>query len=134
MTTPLDVLSTVCNLGGRLSVVGDKLRLRLPADSSPELKAAVFTHKSALLRLLRCTFVIVDSDALNEVVFFAADEETKTVLVDAGAKPGCVYTHEELRSLVDEHRHEPITPAELLRIHAAKRMFNGRIALKLGRA
>ena len=71
---------------------------------------------------------MVRSAVLNETVFFAADEATKTALVHARAEPGCIYTREKLRLLVEQHREERITAAELLKIHATKRTFNARIA------
>jgi hypothetical protein len=95
----------------------------VPADFVPVLKA----HKPALLALLKLPFVMVFSQILGETIYFAEDEDTKTALVGAGAEPGCIYTREELRVLVEQHRCAPITAADLLRIHGARRAFNGRL-------
>jgi len=69
----------------------------------------------------------VRSVVLNDIVYFAANEKTKSALVAAGAEPGCIYTRDELRGLVELNRREPLTADELLRIHKAKKIFNGRI-------
>jgi hypothetical protein len=125
-----DMLLAVTALGGRLQPAGDQLCGLLPIDCPAELKNGIRQHKPELLALLQSEFLIIRSAALNETIFFAADEETKRALVDAGAEPGCVYTREELRLLIDQPRHEPITAAELLRLHTAKRIFNRRISPK----
>jgi hypothetical protein len=122
-----DTLLAVSALDGRLQPAGDQLRALLPVGCAAELKNSIRQHKLELLALLRLEFLMVRSGVLNDTIFFAADEETKTALVDAGAEPGRVYTREELRLLIHQHRHKPITAAELLHIHTAKRMFNGRI-------
>jgi hypothetical protein len=44
-----------------------------------------------------------------------------------------IYTRDELRTLVEQHRQHPFTVAELLRLHQAKRMFGGRIAFNAGK-
>jgi hypothetical protein len=77
--------------------------------------------------LLELPFVTLYSKALEEIIFFCKDDETRGALAEAGADPGCIYTREELRVLVEQHRRVPITAAELLRIHGARRAFNGRL-------
>ena len=124
MKTPVEVLLTVARIGGRLSVIGDKLRMLLPSDCASELKDAIRLHKPALIDLLQLTFLIVRSDLLNSIVFFVPDEPTKELLVSAGAEPGSIYTREELRPLVQCR----ITAEELRLLHAAKLGFNGKIA------
>ena len=118
------MLLSVVGTGGRLNIVGDKLRALLPSDCAPELKDAIRQHKPALLDLLQLTFLIVQSDALSSIVFFVPDDPTKESLVAAGAEPGGIYTKEELRSLVQRR----ITPEELRLLHAAKLGFNGNAA------
>jgi hypothetical protein len=108
---------------GRLSVAGDKLRLLLPADRVPDLKDDVQRHKPALLNLMRLSFLIVQSCALDAMVLFVPDETTKESLVSAGAEPGSIYTTAELRSLVQRR----VTAKELRLIHAAKQRFNGKV-------
>ena len=71
---------------------------------------------------------MVFSEMSQETIFFCEDEVTKAALVEAGAEEGCICTREELRALIEQHRREPITAAELLHIHGARRAFNGRLA------
>jgi hypothetical protein len=53
MKSPTELLLTVAGIGGRLGIAGDKLRMVLPSDSSPELKEAIRYHKQSLLNLMR---------------------------------------------------------------------------------
>jgi hypothetical protein len=117
------VLLRVAGIGGRLSAVGNKLRMLLPPDCAPELKDAIRLHKLALLDLLQVALLIVQSDALNSIVFFVADDTTKESLVSAGADPGSIYTKAELAVLVCRRT----TVKELRLIHAAKQRFNGKV-------
>jgi hypothetical protein len=123
MKTPAQVLLAVACIEGRLSAVGDKLRVLLPADCSPELKEAIRQHKRAILSLMKLSFLIVRSDVLNSMVIFVPAEATKELLVAAGAEPGSIYTRGELEILVRSR----ITPTELLLIHAAKQHFAGTV-------
>ncbi len=52
MRTPVEIMRAVAEVGGRLEPVGDKLRVLLPADCSPELKDVICQHKGELLDLL----------------------------------------------------------------------------------
>ena len=127
--TPIALLQKAADLGLKLGVEGRHTLTVQPASHCPpDFAATLREHKPDLLALLRLRFLIVRSAVLNESVFFANDEATKTALVNAGAESGSIYTCEELRLLVEQHRCKPITAAELLRIHAAKRTFNARIA------
>lgn len=123
MTTPVQILLEVCKAGGYLRLAGDKLLLGLPTDCSSEFKLEIHRHKTALLRLLRSTFLIVESRVLNEIVFFVTDEETRRSLVKAGAKHGNIYTRSELGVLVKRQ----ISADELRLVHAAKQRFNGAV-------
>jgi hypothetical protein len=124
LKTPVEVLLNVARIGGRLSVIGDKLRVLLPGDCASELKDAIRLHKPALLDVLQLTFLIVRSDLLNSIVFFVPDDPTNESLVAAGAEPGSIYTKEELRPLVEGR----VTGEELRLFHQAKQGFNGKIA------
>lgn len=128
MTLPtIAVLKEADERGLKLKAHGDELHVipgdRCPADFVPVLKA----HKPALLALLKLPFVMVFSQILNETILFCENEHTRGALAEAGAELGCIYTREELRVLVEQHRRAPITAAELLRIHGARRAFNGRL-------
>ena len=123
-----DTFVAVSQLGGRLEPFGDQLRALLPRDCPDEVRAGLRRHKPQLLVLLRHRFLVVCSAVLNETVYFAANEQTKATLAAAGAEPGCIYTREELRELVELNERKPISVADLLRIHETKRIFQGRIA------
>jgi len=51
MRTPTEILLAVEQAGGRVEPAGDKLRVLLPADCLPELKAAIRQHKAEILDL-----------------------------------------------------------------------------------
>jgi hypothetical protein len=123
MNTPIDVLNVVAGIGGKLGVTGHKLRLLLPANCPSELKNAIRQHKSALLELLRLTFLMVRSDTVNATVFWTPDETTKKFLAAGGADLGSIYTAAELEQLVN-HR---VTVADLQLLHGAKKRFNGKL-------
>jgi hypothetical protein len=84
-------------------------------------------HKWLVLDLLRLPFVMVFSEVLGETIFFCENEATKAALVAAGAEPACIYTREELRLLLQQHRRNRITAAELLRINGIRRVFSARV-------
>jgi len=123
MKTPINTLLAVGEIGGKLGVTGDKLRVLLPPDCPLELKAAIRQHKPALLELLRLDFWIVRSDALNAILFWTPDESTKQSLAAAGADLGSIYTVAELQRLLDDGA----TSEDLPLIHRAKQRFQGKI-------
>ena len=123
MKTPIEVLLAVDGGGGKLGIMGDKLRMLLPADCPPELKEAIRQHKPGLLELLRLNFLVVRSDTLNATVFWTPDQATKESLAVAGADPGSIYTASELEQLVGRR----VTVGELPLLHAAKRRFSGKV-------
>src|SRR5215207_3019960 len=100
VNSPVDVLLAVADIGGRLGIAGDGLRLLLPAKCPAELKNAIRHHKQALLVLLRADFLIVRSDLLRAIVFWTPDDKNRDCLINAGAGPGCIYTAAELDILV----------------------------------
>ena len=62
MTTAVEILRAVNQVGGRLELVGDKLRVLLPADCAPELKRIIRHHKRQLLDLLETQAVTLRPD------------------------------------------------------------------------
>ena len=98
---------------------------RCPLDFAITLKA----HKPQLLTILRLRqhFVMAHSEALGETIFLCEDEAIKAALVEAGADLFSIYTRQELQILIERNRVKPFIPHELLRLHQAKRIFNGRI-------
>jgi hypothetical protein len=96
----------------------------------PEFKDKLKAHKAELLALLQAkgvTWIEVYSQALSETIFFCEDENTKALLVEAGADPWSIYTRAELEVLVANNRAKPFIPDELIRFHAAKRTFGAKI-------
>ena len=123
MSTPVETLLAVADTGGLLAPAGENLRMLLPADCPPELKANIRAHKPALLELLRLNFLIVRSGTVNATLFWAPDSATKQSLAAAGASAGSIYTASELEHLIN-HR---VTVAELPVIHAARQRFDGTV-------
>jgi hypothetical protein len=123
MNTPIGTLLKLAALGGRLSIAGDKLRVLHPANSPNELKDSISQHKSTLLNLLRLKFIVVQADAVDAILFWTPEEETKTALILAGAIASNVYTRSELAAIAQSR----ITSQQLLLIHTTKRFFAGRV-------
>ena len=93
----------------------------------PEFASVLKAHKAALLALLQLPFVIVFSQILSETIFFCEDEDTKAVLVQAGASEWSIYIKAELRTLIEQNRVTPLSDTELRKVHEIKRTFCGRI-------
>jgi hypothetical protein len=128
--TPIEILQQASEGGLRLTAVGNDLHVNPGRLCPPELAQTLREHKTHVLALLRAQgirWIEVYSEALGETIFFCEEEDTRGALAEAGAEPGCIYTREELRVLVEQHRLAPITAAELLRIHGTRRAFNGRL-------
>jgi hypothetical protein len=123
MKSAVEVLLAVARIGGQIGIAGDKLRMLLPADCPPELKAAIRQHKPGLIDLLHLNFLIVDSSAINATLFCTPDEATKESLITAGATHGSIYTRSELEQLT----RQGVTAEQLPLIHAAKYRFSGRV-------
>jgi hypothetical protein len=127
-TTTIEVFQKAAELGIKLGVEPpDTLTVEPARLCSAEFAEVLKAHKPALLALLKLPFVMVFSQILGETLLFCEDEDTKGVLVEAGADLTSVYTRADLRVLIEQHRRAPITAAELLRIHRARRAFNGRL-------
>ena len=124
MKTPIDVILAVDDIGGRLGVAGDKLRVLLPPNCPPSLKEAIRQYKSALLRAIQPGIWIVRSDTLKTIVLWVPDDATKEWLAGVGVDPRSIYTTSELEQLVNRR----VTADELRLIHAAKQRFNGKVA------
>ena len=127
--TTIEVFQRAAELGLKLGFEPpDTLTLK-PASRCPAKFAdALRAHKPQLLALLRLPFVMVESQILEETIFFCQDEDTKAALIQAGADEWSIYTKDELRVLVAQNRIAPLTPFELRKVHEIKRTFNGRIA------
>jgi hypothetical protein len=127
--TAISILQKAADIGLKLGLKQpDTLTVESAKRWPREFANTLQNYKPRLIALLRLPFVMVYSEALAETIFFCEDEDTKAALVEAGAESGCIYTREDLRALIEQHRREPITAAELLYIHGAKRAFNGRLA------
>jgi len=127
-TTPVEVLTRAAQLGVKLGRRSDgKLTFDPAARCPADFVATLQAFKQPLLALLGLPFVLVDSKALGETIFFADDEDTKAALVEGGAEPWSVYTRDELRILIAQNRLKPLTQVELRKVHQIKRTFGARI-------
>jgi hypothetical protein len=126
--TTVDIFQQATERGLRLKAVGNNLHVNPACSCPPDFVPMLRAHKPDLLSLLQLPFVIVDSKALGESVFFCDDENTKATLVEAGADPSSIYTRDELRILVAHNRAKPFIPEELCRMHEIRKAFHGRIA------
>jgi hypothetical protein len=126
--TTIQVLEKAAELGLKLGVEPpDTLTVQPVASCPPEFADTLRSYKQRLLTLLALPFVMVFSQIFGETLFFCEDEDTEAALVEAGADLASVYTRAELRVLIEQHRRAPITAAELLHLHGARRAFNGRL-------
>jgi hypothetical protein len=134
MTTPLPencvpLLCQAAELGLKLGVKDSRTLTVEPAERCPsEFADALRAHKWQLLVVLGLPFVMVYSKAIEETIFFCADEDTKAALVQAGAEEWSIYTRAELRILCEQNRVAPLSAEELRKVHEIKRTFHGRIA------
>jgi len=126
--TPIAVLQKAADLDLKLGFKPPDTLTMEAAKRRPRAFAQILPdYKPRLLALLRLPFCMVFSQILGETIFLCEDEHTKTALVEAGADEWSIYTCEELRLLIEQHCRKPITAAELLQIHRARRIFNARI-------
>ena len=125
--TPIDVFREATEHSLMLSSNGNKLRVMPAKRLTPDFAETLKAHKRGLLTMLQLPFVMVDSQALDEIVYFCADEQTKASLVEAGASEWSIYTRAELKILVENNRIAPISESELCKIHEIKKTFNARI-------
>jgi hypothetical protein len=127
--TPISIFQKAANIGLKLGLKPpDTLTVESEKGWPRDFAEMLRDYKPRLLTLLQLPFVMAYSKALEETIFFCEDEDTKAALVEAGADEDSIYTRAELQILIEHNRARPFIPDELLRIHAAKRMFNGRIA------
>ena len=126
--TPIAVLQKAADLDLKLGFKPpDTLTVEAAKCWPKELAETLQDHKPRLLAVLRLPFCMVFSQILGETIFFCEDEQTKAALVEAGADEWSIYTREELRLLIEQHRRKPITAAELLQIHRVRRTFCAKI-------
>jgi hypothetical protein len=127
--TPIEVFCRAAELGLSLGVrPGNKLTVQPIEACPPNFVETLRESKPWLLIMLRWPFAMVHSKALEETIFFCADDNTREWLIDAGADPFSIYTRDELRVLCEQNRVAPLSPDELRKVHEIKRTFNGRIA------
>jgi hypothetical protein len=124
----IQVLETAANLGLKLAIAAPDRLTYQPIEKCPlDFVETLKTYKGRLLNLLRLPFVMVFSETLGETIFFCADDDTRTALVQAGAEEWAIYTTDEVRLLVAQNRAKPFLPEELRKLHEIKRTFNWRI-------
>jgi hypothetical protein len=126
--TPIAVLQKADSLGLALSFTPpDTLDVKASRPWPKNFADTLRSHKAQLLGLLQLPFVMVDSEILGETIFFCADDDTRTALIEAGADEFSINTRDELRVLVAQNRVAPLSIAELSKVHEIKRTFSGRI-------
>jgi hypothetical protein len=126
--TAIGIFQKAAERGLRLKAVSNDLHVNPARCCPPDFVPVLRAHKTDLLSLLQLPFVMVDSKALGERLFFCENEETKAALIEAGASEWSIYTREELCQLVQQNRIAPISSAELCKLHEIRRTFSGRIA------
>jgi hypothetical protein len=126
--TPIAILQKAADLGLTLSFTPpDTLDVKASGPWPKSFAETVRTDKAQLLGLLQLPFVMVDSEILDETIFFCADDDTRTALIEAGADQFSIYTRDELRVLVEQNRVAPLSATELRKVHEIKRTFSGSI-------
>ena len=124
----IQVLETAADLGLKLAIAAPDRLTYQPIENCPlDFVETLKTYKGRLLNLLRLPFVMVFSETLGETIFFCADDDTRTALVQAGAEEWAIYTKDEVCLLVAQNRAKPFLPDELCKLHEIKRTFNWRI-------
>jgi hypothetical protein len=126
--TPVAVLQECWRLGLTLEAHGNQLHVIPGNRCPPDLAGTIREWKWHLLVMLKQPFVTVYSKAFEETIFSCEDEDTKAMLVEAGADPLSIYTCAELEVLVKANRIAPLTIAELTKLNEIKRTFNATIA------
>jgi hypothetical protein len=128
-TTTIEVFQKAAELGLKLGFEPpDTLTVEPARLCSAEFAEVLKAHKPALLALLKLPFVPVFSQILQETLFFAENHGTRAAMVEAGAEPWSIYTRAELQTLCVQNRVEPLTAAELRKVHEIKRTVSGRIS------
>jgi hypothetical protein len=130
MTTAatIEVLQKAAEFGLKLGFEPPDTLTFQPANRCPvEFAITLKAYKPQLLTLLRLRFCMVYSELLNETIFFCEDEATKAALVEGGAESWSIYTKDEVRVLIAQHRAKPFLPDEVCKLHEIKRTFSGRI-------
>jgi hypothetical protein len=83
---PIALLEQAADCGLRLSFEPpDTLSVEPARLCSAEFAEVLKAHKAALLALLKLPFAMVESQILQETIFFCEDDDTRGALVRAGA-------------------------------------------------
>ena len=129
MMSPVQVLMRAVELGVKLSVEPPDTLTFEPVERCPQDFVEILRdHKPQLMALLRRNdFVLVDSKAVGDLLFFCENESTKAALVPAGAEEWRIYTKDDLRILCEQNRIKPFGHAELQKVHEIKWTFGARI-------
>jgi hypothetical protein len=124
--TPIEVFAEAAERGLKLGIEPPHTLTVQPANRCPrDFADTLSQHKWHLLVVLQLPFAMAYSKTLQETIFLCQDEATKAALIEAGADSWSIYTRPELQVLVENNRVKPFFPDELIRLHAAKRTFNG---------
>jgi hypothetical protein len=129
--TTWEVISEARQRGLSLRPRGDRVGAGPNRLLSPDFKNKLHEFKPALLPLLRTkgvTWTEVYSERLGDTIFFCQGEDTKEILIEAGAEPWSIYTRDELQILVAQNRVAPLSEDDLKKVHTLKRTFNASTA------
>ena len=127
--TAISILQKAADFGLKLGLKKpNTLTVESPKRWPREFANTLRDYKPRLIALLRLPFVMVYSEALAETIFFCEDEDTRGVLIEAGASEWSIYTRGELRILCEQNRIKPFTQAELRKLQEIKRTLGARIA------
>jgi antirestriction protein len=129
----IQVLEKAADLGVKLAIASPDRLTYQPIEKCPlDFVDALRRYKTRLLALLRFPFVMVYSQAVEEMLFFCEDEATNAALIEAGADEWSIYTRAELQILCEQNRVASLSPDELRKVHEIKRTFGSRIATDHG--
>ena len=122
------LLEQIAAAGLKLGWEGrDTLTVQPAERCPPELADELRRYKWHLQHMLQLDWLMAYSQTLKETIFFCDDDDTRHCLISAGVPPCCVYTRSELLALLKHYRQTPLSVLELLRLHRARRLFNGTI-------
>jgi hypothetical protein len=89
----IQVLERAADLGLKLAIAAPDRLTYQPVEKCPlDFVETLKIYKGRLLKLLRLPFVMVFSQTLGETIFFCAEEDTRSALVEAGAEFFSIYT------------------------------------------
>ena len=125
----IQVLERAADLGLKLAIAAPDRLTYQPIEKCPlDFVETLKTYKGRLLNLLRLPFVMVFSETLGETIFFCADDDTRTALIEAGARVAHLHSRRTARSFANRtalRRSLPLNCGKSMRSNAT---FNAKHA------